>query len=441
MADLPHAKPDPSSGTIKTATSAKLPPAGEKRGAAFSWPTPPYASYPAATEQTEPLACEITGLYDKPTPAYLTFFSPTQSVAYVQLPPTRTTALLRFDRFRLLTLMTPLLPQALAATDPHASLLNQRATSPFTVSFVNGGDLRGITVGHVETSAGLFLFPPFGADGAVKRVFVPRVVFTGFEVGARIGEVLVGQNRVTEQQVRKAIDMQENLRSQKVGDILVSGKIVSPDQLLEAIARQDKMPLARIGQALLSLGMVADGQLNEALAQQRLDRGVPLGEVLVRMGVVSREDLQTALASKMGYPLVDLDTFPFEIEALRKLSYGVAMRLRVMPLLVRDGRLVVALDDPARREAIDEIEFSTAMNVVPVLAHGRSIESVLPAPTSASLRQCRGGTGSRPSPRRRQPSVRAEWVGWARLSKKRAATTAWRTTTGRSSSSIRRLPG
>ena len=47
-----------------------------------------------------------------------------------------------------------------------------------------------------------------------------------------------------------------------------------------------------------------------------------------------------------------------EAEALRKVSYAVAARLRVMPLLVRDGRLVVALDDPARRRAaVEEVEF------------------------------------------------------------------------------------
>ena len=163
------------------------------------------------------------------------------------------------------------------------------------------------------------------------------------------------------------------------GDILVMKQIVSPDQLLEAIERQHKMPMVRIGEALLSLGMVNDAQLKDALVQQQLERSVPLGEVLVRMGVVSRDDLQTALARKMGYPLVNLDAFPVESEALRKLNYAVAARLRVMPLLIRDGRLVVALDDPSRRAALDEIEFNADMKVVPVLARGTAIETALRA--------------------------------------------------------------
>ena len=171
--------------------------------------------------------------------------------------------------------------------------------------------------------------------------------------------------------------MQKGLRKQKLGEILVTQQIVSAQQLLEAIERQQKMPLVRIGEALLSLGMIDESQLKEALVQQQLDRSVPLGEILVRMGVVSRDELQTALARKMGYPLVDLEAFPVETEALRKLGYGVAARLRAMPLLIRDGRLVVALEDPSRRAAVDEIEFNSELKVVPVL--GRSIYTTLHA--------------------------------------------------------------
>ena len=175
------------------------------------------------------------------------------------------------------------------------------------------------------------------------------------------------------------MDLQDEMRNKKLGDILVTKQIVSPDQLLEAIERQHKMPMVRIGEALLSLGMVSQAQLKDALVQQQIDRNVPLGEVLVRMGVVSRDDLQTALARKMGYPLVNLDAFPAEPEALRALNYTVAARLRVMPLLIRDGRLVVALDDPSRRAAVDEVEFSADMKVVPVLARGTSIDAAVHA--------------------------------------------------------------
>lgn len=373
--------------------SEKAPPAQTSRGRAdklsrepFCWPTPPYASYPVATPQTDPLPCEIVGLNDNRTNGRLTFFVPEEGVAHVQLPPARTTLPLRFDQFRSLTLTTPLRPGALALGDPHAGLLGHRAHSLYQLTLASGAEVTGSTIGHVENEFGLFLFHPCaesGApddDGSVTRCFVPRNAYDYFEVGSSIGELLIEQHSATPAQIEAAAGVQQQLRERKLGDVLVTRQVVTPVQLLEAIERQARMPLVRIGEALISLGMVTEKQLQEALAQQQSDRSVPLGELLVRMRVVSREDLQVALSRKMGYPLVDVDSFPVEAEALRRLSYSVAMRLQVLPLLLRDGRLIVALDDPARRRnAVDEVEFSAQMKIVPVLANSRSIDAVLHA--------------------------------------------------------------
>ncbi len=347
---------------------------------AFAWPTPPFASYPLPAPQTDPLPCEIVGLNDRRTNGRLTFFVPEEAVAHVQIPPARTTLPLRFDQFRSLTLTTPLAPQAPAPQDPHSDMLGQRIRSEFRIEWAGGGELRGQTVGHVENEHGLFLFPPVDDAGLVRQMFVPRAAYQGHEVGPKIGELLVQTARATPQQVEEAVDAQKSLRSQKIGEILLMRQVVTPEQLFEAIDRQAKMPMVRIGDALISLGMITQEQLEEALAQQRNERSMPLGELLVRMGVVSRADLHVALSRKMGYPLVDIDTFPVEADALRKIPFAAASRLRMMPLLIRDGRLIAALDDPARRRAaVEEAEFIAQMKVVPVLSQCRKLEDVLHA--------------------------------------------------------------
>lgn len=344
----------------------------------FLWPNPPYASFPAATAQTEPLDCEIVGLNDKHTSARMTFFVAEDAVAYIQIPPARTTRPLKFDQIRTLTLSKPLAPFPASAVQAHSQILDQRVRSDFRVVLGGGAELHGETIGHVESEFGLFLFPPVGADGSVVREFVPRGAFSSFSVGPRIGEVLIEQRHATPLDIDVAIDLQRKLRERKVGDILLGQGVITAGQLVEAIERQARMPMVRIGAALISLGMVSEAQLRDALAQQQVDRSVPLGEVLVRMGAVSRLDLQSALARKMGYPLVDLDVFPVEAEALGKISHSVAQRLQVMPLLVRDARLIVALDDPAsRRAAVEEVEFSAQMKVVPVLAQCRDMDKAL----------------------------------------------------------------
>ncbi|ANH70302.1 pilus assembly protein PilB [Mitsuaria sp. 7] len=147
---------------------------------------------------------------------------------------------------------------------------------------------------------------------------------------------------------------------------------------MQAIEQQAKMPMVRIGEALLALELITQAQLDEALAQQKQDRSVPLGELLVRKGIVTRAQLQSALARKMGYPLVDADNFAIEPDSVRKLPFSVAKRLEVLPLVLRDGRLIVAMEDPTRRDCIDEVEFITQLKVVPALARLGSLTFAIP---------------------------------------------------------------
>jgi len=122
------------------------------------------------------------------------------------------------------------------------------------------------------------------------------------------------------------------------------------------------------------LGLISVDQLHDALRQQQSDRTVPLGELLVRLGLVSRQDLLGALARKMGYPLVDLDKFPAEAEALQRVPFSVAARLLAAPLLVRDSTLIVAVEDPSKRVVLSELEFITQCKIVPVLASQSQLE-------------------------------------------------------------------
>ena len=368
-----------------TAAAASTPPASAVPPTP-RWPTPPFACYPKPIVPPRGSACELVALDGGRRVGELIFFVPNLQSVHLNLQPARKPMQLRFDQFQSLTLLAPLEPLIPPAEDSPdtmpAELLDlqtQRPVSEYRIALRNGGSLVGETVGHVETEHGLFLFLPHGIQGAVLRMFMPRAAFASFEVGPRLGDVLIEQMVVTEEVVEAAVKQQQEMRSRKLGNILVSQQVVTTEDLLSAIEKQATMPSVRLGEALLSLGLVTPEQIEEALEQQRLDRSVPLGELLVRSGAITRRDLQTALARKMGYPLVDLANFPCEIEALRALSFPIAQRLQALPLVVRAGRLVVGLEDPTQRATIDEIEFATQLKVVPVLASIGKVESALKA--------------------------------------------------------------
>jgi type II secretory ATPase GspE/PulE/Tfp pilus assembly ATPase PilB-like protein len=345
--------------------------------AAFAWPSPEHAS-PAqhggarvASDSAAFCDCEIEGLNGHAMTGRILDFDADRGVLQLRLAAARSPIALRFEHFRRLTLTQPI--SVLPGPDDAApaDLMLQRPPVPFRIDFKDHRQWEGLTYGHRDEACGLFLFEPLDGAGLVRRVFVPRTAFTQAAVGMRVGEALVAEKLLSPEQLKEALAEQQHLRQRKLGSILVVQQIITPEELHSAITQQAKMPMVRIGEALTALGFITEAQLEEALLQQRADRSMPLGELLVKKGWVSRSDLQTALARKMGYPLVDVGAFPTEAEAVARLPFAVANRLPALPLMMRAGRLVVAMEDPSNRRAIDELEFGAQCRVVPVLArHG-----------------------------------------------------------------------
>ena len=345
----------------------------------YRWPTPPYAFFPADIEQTEAQDCEITAIGGRRVAGKLTFFLPEQDALEFQLPRATTTQTIYLGEILTLRLTRPirLAPASGAALDP--ALAGAPALQPFQLVLHNGEVIEGTTLGHVTESFGTFLFPPVGeADElSVERLFVPCASLKNLSIGRYLGQMLVDHEIVDPEHVELALAEQDAMRSQRIGDYLVEKNIVSEAQLLEALAKQQSMPVMRLGEALLELGMIKHAQLEEALQKQREDRSTPLGRILVGMGVLTDEDLHQVLARKLGFPVVDLDNFPVDANALRMIPEGVVNRLKVIPVLAHDGMLIVALEDPMRVNRLNELRFLTQFKVVPVVAPKRQIDAVL----------------------------------------------------------------
>jgi type II secretory ATPase GspE/PulE/Tfp pilus assembly ATPase PilB-like protein len=336
----------------------------------FVWPTPALPSYPAPSAPPAPLACQVEGNNGKIISGRLLTLDAVRQLVHLRVNGARAPLPLRFDQFRRLRLLEPLLalPTTGHPDHPAPGIEGTRPNLPFSIEMIDGSSWTGTTVSHRDEPWGLFIFEPIDSAGTLRRTFVPRAAYVQFEVGPRIGQLLVEQHSATPQQVEEAAAEQRVMRERKLGDLLLVRQIITPEELASAIDQQARMPMVRIGEALTTLGFITEVQLEEALVQQREDRSVPLGELLVRKGVVSRADLQTALARKMGYPLVDAVQFPADTDAVSRLPYAVASRLPALPLMLRHGRLVVAMEDPTSRGATDELEFAAQMKVVPVLA-------------------------------------------------------------------------
>ncbi|WP_374438255.1 GspE/PulE family protein [Inhella sp.] len=329
----------------------------------FSWPTPPFAAYPAPQPQEQAEPVEIIAINGARSVGQLLRLLPGPRQVLLRLPSTPQALQVDWDELLSLRLLRPLrvppaLPLRVGGEDEAESDFDRRPRHGYRLRLRGGQVLQGQTIGHLEDELGLFLFLPLSPeDDSVHRLFVPREAIEHWDYGRRIAELPLDGGGLGVQPLPRGVDSSR-----------ADGPIVSPEQLLQALESQSRMPILRIGEALVAMHLISQQQLEAALEQQKHERGMPLGQLLVLRGWVTREQLQSALARKMGYPTVDVAHFPVELLALQRLPHAVARRLEVLPLLLREGRLIVAMEDPTRRDVLEEIEFVGQAKVVPTLA-------------------------------------------------------------------------
>jgi type IV pilus assembly protein PilB len=134
--------------------------------------------------------------------------------------------------------------------------------------------------------------------------------------------------------------------------------------------------LKQLGDILLEDGLVTQQQLFDAYDEhQRAGRA--LGRVLVDRGVLTESQLVAALAQQIGMRFVDLTEFPVDGAALSSIPQAVARRYNAMPIGYEDGRLLVAMSDPANVFAIDDIRSITGVEVKPVVATKSDVTSAI----------------------------------------------------------------
>ena len=136
----------------------------------------------------------------------------------------------------------------------------------------------------------------------------------------------------------------------------------------------------QIGQLLLKKGLVTDEQIEAALAQQR-DHGHRklLGETLVEMRFVSEDQITEVIAEAYDVPYARISPKIADPKIFEVLSREFIEKHCVMPLFLVNGRLTVALSEPANLFLVEEIEKVSGYSVQIVAATAHDIQQTIQA--------------------------------------------------------------
>lgn len=129
----------------------------------------------------------------------------------------------------------------------------------------------------------------------------------------------------------------------------------------------------RLGELLVRENLISMEQLRRAQGEQNKS-GKRLGYSLTKLGYIAENDLTDFLSKQYGVPSVNLSEFEIDPEIIKIVPEDVCRKHMVIPVDRQGSSLIVAMSDPSNIFAIDELKFITNLSIEVVVASEVAIE-------------------------------------------------------------------
>ena len=129
---------------------------------------------------------------------------------------------------------------------------------------------------------------------------------------------------------------------------------------------------SKIGDLLVKENLITQQQLKEALEYQRVHGG-RLGHCLIKLGFVTDDEITAILSRQYGVPSINLSFFDVDPGVVKLIPVETAQKYQIMPLSRVGSTLTIAMIDPTNVFAMDDIKFMTGFNIEPVVASETAI--------------------------------------------------------------------
>jgi type IV pilus assembly protein PilB len=133
---------------------------------------------------------------------------------------------------------------------------------------------------------------------------------------------------------------------------------------------------ARLLHELVESKLVSPDAIREVVEYRR-HHGADLIESIEKLGVIDPSQRPGLLASRLGIPMVHIENLAVDHSLLTLIPVEMAVKHRVFPLGKVNGRLVVAVADPADKEAISAVTFAVGHPIEVVLASEQDITRLI----------------------------------------------------------------
>jgi len=128
----------------------------------------------------------------------------------------------------------------------------------------------------------------------------------------------------------------------------------------------------KFGELLLRKKRITEAQLKTALEMQQKIGG-KLGTIVVKLGYLTENQLSEYLAEELKVPLLNLKDLVVQPRVSQLLDLEVLEKKHLLPIRRIGDGLLVATVDPLDLDSLDEVHFITGLRVEPAVASRASI--------------------------------------------------------------------
>ena len=134
--------------------------------------------------------------------------------------------------------------------------------------------------------------------------------------------------------------------------------------------------VAKLGELLVHNKLITEDQLRKAIELQRKESG-RLGSNLIKLGFLNEEDLVSFLSKQFGVPAINLSDYTIDSSVTKFIPQEVAQKYQIISVARVGATLTIAMVDPSNVFAIDDVKFMTGYNVEPVVAAESAIRAAI----------------------------------------------------------------
>ncbi len=132
----------------------------------------------------------------------------------------------------------------------------------------------------------------------------------------------------------------------------------------------------RLGELLVRENLISVQQLRKAQEEQQKS-GTRIGTALIKSGAIEETKLTDFLSKQYGVPAINLRDFDIDPDIIKLVPKDVAEKHLVIPVNRAGPSLIVAMCDPSNIYAVDDLKFLTGYNIETVVASEPAIREAI----------------------------------------------------------------